>query len=122
MPDFLGVDRPLAAVLVSLAGAGLIRLFGRFPAIREGCTFGAGVTTLTVVATMLPVVLGGGEVESSSLPLVPGVSLHLRVDSLGLLFALVAAMLWLITSVYSVGYMRAGNYTNQTGYFASFAV
>ena len=122
MPDFLGVDRPLAAVLVSLAGAGLIRLFGRFPTIREGCTFGAGVATLTMVATMLPVVLGGGEVESSSLPLVPGVSLHLRVDSLGLLFALVAAMLWLITSVYSVGYMRAGNYANQTGYFASFAV
>ena len=122
MPDLLGVDRPLAAVLVSLAGAGLIRLFGRFPMVREGCTLGAGVITLTLVATMLPVVLEGGEVESSSLSLVPGMSLHLRVDSLGLLFALVAAMLWLITSVYSVGYMRAGRYANQTGYFASFAV
>ena len=48
-------------------------------------------------------------------------SLHLRADPLGLLFALVASMLWLLTSVYSVGYMRAGGDENQTGYFSSFA-
>jgi multicomponent Na+:H+ antiporter subunit D len=34
----------------------------------------------------------------------------------------VASSLWLLTSVYSVGYMRGGHYSHQTGYFASFAV
>ena len=122
MLDLLGADRPLAAVLVSLAAAGLVRVFGSRPTLREGCTFGAGIIKLALVVSMLPVVLDGGVVESLQLSLLPGLSLHLRADPLGLLFALVASTLWLITSVYSVGYMRAGGYDNQTGYFSSFAV
>ena len=122
MLDVFGADRPLVAMLVSLVAAGLIRVCGRHPAWRESCTYGAGVITLALVASMLPVVLDGGVIESSRLSLLPGVSLHLRADALGLLFALVASTLWLLTSLYSVGYMRAGKYANQTGYFASFAV
>ena len=122
MPDLLGADRPLAAVLVSLVAAGLIRVFSRHTTLREGCTFGACILKLAVVGSMLPGVLDGGVVESSPLALLPGVSLHLRADPLGLLFALVASTLWLLTSIYSVGYMRAGGYQNQTGYFSSFAV
>ena len=122
MPDLLGADRPLAAVLVSLVAAGLIWVFGRRPVLRESCTFGAGIIKLALIASMLPVVLDGGVVESSRLSLLPGVCLHLHADPLGLLFAFVASTLWLLTSVYSVGYMRAGGYDNQTGYFSSFAV
>jgi len=122
MPDLLGADRPLAAVLVSLVAAGLIRLCDRRPALRESCTFGSGIIKLLLVLSMVPVVLDGGTFESSRLSLLPGLSLYLRVDPLGLLFALVASTLWLLTSVYSVGYMRAGGYANQTGYFASFAL
>jgi len=109
-------------MLVPLAAAGLIRIFGRHPTWRESCTYGAGIITLWLVASMLPVVLDGGVIETSRLSLVPGVSLHLRADALGLLFALVASTLWLLTSIYSVGYMRAGGYANQTGYFSSFAL
>jgi multicomponent Na+:H+ antiporter subunit D len=35
-----------------------------------------------------------------------GIELALRVDTLGLLFALLASFLWLLTSVYAIGYMR----------------
>ncbi|MDA1094197.1 MAG: proton-conducting transporter membrane subunit [Acidobacteria bacterium] len=122
MPDLLGADRPLAAVLVSLAAAILLRAVGRWPVLRESCTFGAGIIKLALVLSMVPAVLDGQVIESTRLTLVPGVILHLRADPLGLLFALVASMLWLVTSVYSVGYMRAGRYRNQTGYFASFAL
>lgn len=122
MLALLGADRPLAAVLVSLAAAALIRLVGRWPTVRETCTFVAGIVKLGLVLSMLPTVMDGGVVESARLTLVPGVTLHLRADPLGMLFALVASTLWLVTSVYSVGYMRAGRYPNQTGYFASFAL
>jgi multicomponent Na+:H+ antiporter subunit D len=122
MLDLLGADRPLAAVLVSLVAAVLIRIVGRWSTLRESCTFGAGIVKLGLVLSMVPTVLAGGTVESTQLTLIPGVTLHLRADPLGLLFALVASMLWLVTSVYSVGYMRAGRYPNQTGYFASFAL
>ena len=118
----LGADRPLTAVLVSLLAAGLIRLLGERPSLRETATFSAGLTKLALVVSMTPTVLAGGVVESARLSLLPGVALHLRADPLGLLFALVASTLWVITSVYSVGYLRAGNYRDQTSYFASFAL
>jgi len=38
------------------------------------------------------------------------------------LFAALASFLWVITSFYSIGYMRGHHEKNQTGYFASFAV
>ncbi len=115
-------DRLLAAVLVSLAAAALIAASGRRPNLREAWTFAAAVLKLALVASLLPAVLAGEIVETTPLALVPGLALHLRADPLGLLFALVASGLWLLTSVYSVGYMRGGHYKNQTGYFASFAV
>lgn len=122
MFDLLGADRPLAAVLVSLVAAAVIRGVGRWATLRESCTFSAGIIKLGLVLSMVPTVLDGGVIESTPLTLIPGVTLHLRADPLGLLFALVASALWLVTSVYSVGYMRAGRYPNQTGYFASFAL
>jgi multicomponent Na+:H+ antiporter subunit D len=39
-----------------------------------------------------------------------------------MVFALLASSLWVLTTVYSIGYMRSGGYEHQTSYFASFAV
>jgi multicomponent Na+:H+ antiporter subunit D len=115
-------DRLVASVLVSLAAAVLIAVSGRRPNLRETWTFGAAALKLALVVSLLPHVLAGVPVETTPFPIVPGVALQLRADPLGLLFALVAAALWLLTSVYSVGYMRSGGYSHQTGYYASFAV
>jgi multicomponent Na+:H+ antiporter subunit D len=114
--------RPLFAILVSLVAAGLILLSKRRPNLRETWTFVAAGLKFLLILSMVPAVLKGGVVETSPLELLPGMSLHLRVDLFGLIFALLASGLWIITSVYSVGYMRAGHYGHQTGYFASFAV
>lgn len=116
------IDRLLAAVLASLAAAVLIAASGRRPNVREAWTFLAAALTLLIVLSLVPDVLAGDLVESAPLALAPGLALHLRADPFGLLFALVASSLWLLTSVYSVGYMRAGHYDHQTAYFASFAV
>jgi multicomponent Na+:H+ antiporter subunit D len=115
-------DRLLAAVLVSLAAAVLIAISGRRPNLREAWTLAAAVLKLGLVVSLLPHVLAGAVIETAPLAIVPGVALRLRADPLGMLFALVAAALWLLTSVYSVGYMRGGGYTHQTGYYASFAL
>ena len=116
------MERPVAAIVVSLVAAGLIRLIGERPTARETVTFMAAAVKLAIVASMVPTVLAGGVFEATLIELLPGFSLELRTDPLGLLFALLASTLWIITSVYSVGYLRAGGYRNQTGYFASFAV
>jgi multicomponent Na+:H+ antiporter subunit D len=119
---FSPADRPLAAVLVSLVAAALILASRRWPNLRETWTLLAAAIKLALVASLLPHVLAGEAVETAPLVLAPGLALHLRADPFGLLFALVASSLWLLTSVYSIGYMRAGGYGHQTGYFASFAV
>jgi multicomponent Na+:H+ antiporter subunit D len=75
-----------------------------------------------IVASMLPTVLAGGGFVLTLAEVVPGVPIQLRVDALGMFFALVASFLWIFTSVYSIGYMRALEEHDQTRYFASFAV
>ena len=116
------LSRPFTAVLVSLLAAGLIPMFRHRPNLREACTVIAATAKFGLILSMLPTVLEGGVFESTPLHLAPGISFHLRTDPFGLLFALVAASLWLVTSVYSIGYMRAGDYPNQTTYFMSFAI
>ena len=113
---------PLLTVLVSLLAAGAILLSDRRPNVREAWTFVAAAVKFLLVVSMLPTVLAGGVIEATYAELLPGWSLHLRADLFGLVFALLASGLWILTSVYSIGYMRAGHYTHQTGYFASFAV
>jgi multicomponent Na+:H+ antiporter subunit D len=114
--------RPLLAILVSLVASGLILLSGRRPNLREAWTFIAAGLKFVLVLSMVPMVLRNGAVESARLELLQGLALHLRADLFGLIFALLASGLWVLTSLYSVGYMRAGHYGHQTGYFASFAV
>ena len=113
---------PLAAVLISLIGAVPIMLSDRSPNLRESWTILIALSKVTIVLALLPTVLAGGGFEFVIAEVIPGVPLALRVDAMGMFFALVASILWLLTSLYSIGYMRALNEHAQTRYFASFAV
>ncbi len=114
--------RPLAVILVSLFAVCLIILFSKHKNIREFWTLLAGIIKFTLVASMIPMVLKGLSPEINILTLTEGVSLKLRVDPFGLFFALIASGLWIVTSIYSIGYMRKLKEHAQTRYFASFAV
>jgi multicomponent Na+:H+ antiporter subunit D len=112
---------PLLAVLVSL-GVIPILISSRSPNVREAWTFGAAGLKFVLVLSMLPVVLEGRELVCTLAQVLPGVALRLRVDALGMLFALVASSLWIITSAYSIGYMRGLQEHSQTRYFCFFAL
>ncbi len=112
----------MAAILVSLVGALPIILSDRQPNLRESWTILIALAKLTIVAALLPGVLNGGGYIFTIAEVLPGVPLELRVDALGMIFALVASFLWLLTSLYSIGYMRSLEEHAQTRYFASFAV
>ncbi|MDT8440900.1 MAG: monovalent cation/H+ antiporter subunit D family protein [Desulfuromonadales bacterium] len=113
---------PLVAILVSLCGAIPILLSHRRPNLRESWTILIALCKLSIVAALLPGVLHGGGYLFTIAEVIPGVPIALRVDALGMIFALVASCLWLFTSIYSIGYMRTLNEHAQTRYFASFAV
>ncbi|MFT5465708.1 MAG: multicomponent Na+:H+ antiporter subunit D [Verrucomicrobiales bacterium] len=114
---------PLWACLTALFAVVPIVLVGRrFPNLRESFTFLAGVVMFGFVVSLLPTILSGKIVVCELLSIVPNVPLAFRVDGLGLLFAMVASFLWVPTSMYSIGYMRGANESNQTRFFAFFAL
>lgn len=116
--------RPFLAVVVSLAAAFLILVFGNRvkPNVREAVTLLAAVIKAALVFSMVPAVLKGNEYYFCLWEIADGVELAFRTDAAGMVFACVASGLWIVTSVYSIGYMRGHHEKNQTGYFAAFAV
>lgn len=113
---------PLVAVLVSLLAAILIVLSSRWPNVRESWTIIAALAKFAITLSMLPSVLAGKYPEVSLFTISPGISLALRVDSAGIIFGLSASALWILTSFFSIGYVRGLSEHKQTRYFASFAV
>jgi multicomponent Na+:H+ antiporter subunit D len=67
-------------------------------------------------------VLDGARPERQVLEIVPGFAMAFEIEPLGMLFALVAGSLWLVNSIYSIGYMRANGEPRQTSYYVCFAV
>jgi formate hydrogenlyase subunit 3/multisubunit Na+/H+ antiporter MnhD subunit len=114
--------RPIAAVLISVAGTLAILASHRRPNLREAVTLVVAAGKFGIVTSMIPGVLAGDVYVWSLGPFVADIAFELRADSLGLLFATLASMLWIITSLYSIGYMRGLEEHGQTRYFASFAM
>lgn len=111
---------PLLAVLVSILVTPVL-VISRSPNVREAWTFVAAIAKFLIVVSMLPVVLRGAEIVYTVAEVIPGVAIKFRVDAMGMLFALVSSSLWIITSAYSIGYMRGLNEHSQTRYFCFFA-
>ena len=112
----------LATVLLPFAGAGAVILLRKLPNAREGASLAAAVGTFALAGMSLPAAFQGGPVEVTLAEMLEGLSLSLRADGLGLLFAVLASFLWILTTVYSVGYMRGLKEHAQTRYFACFAL
>jgi multicomponent Na+:H+ antiporter subunit D len=112
----------LLALLVPFAGAAVIPLFGRWPNLRETVTLVTAGMLCLAVWSLLDPVLGGARPQVSIIEVVPGMALALEVEPLGLLFGLVASSLWIVNSIYSIGYMRANNEPRQTGFYICFAI
>src|SRR5256712_2108768 len=114
---------PLLAVLAGALGALLIACTGERRAnLREFWSVAAGVAMFALVASMIPAVLAGRRPEWVLFRILPGIELAFRVDAFGLLFAAGASLLWILTSFYSIGYMRSLQEHAQTRYFSCFAL
>ncbi len=111
------------ALALPLAGALGIALAGRVSAnLRETATLATAGGLAYVVWSLIPAVLDGGRPAVSVAEVLPGVSLAFEVEPLGMLFAALASGLWIVNSIYSIGYMRGNNESNQTRFYTLFAV
>jgi len=114
---------PLIAVLAPMIGAALILMTGtKRPNLREFWTILASVVQFAAVYGMIPQVIQGQTLKFTLVPLGSGVALELRVDPFGMIFALLASFLWIMVSVYSIGYMRSLKEHAQTRFYFCFAM
>ena len=111
----------LALALPAL-GALAVAALGRAPNLREGATLATTLLTFGAVCLLVPEVAAGGRPALELVKVVSGVRLAFEVEPLGLLFGLVASGLWIVTSLYSIGYMRGHGETHQTRFYACFAL
>lgn len=114
--------KPLLTVLVTLFVIPILISSSGRPNVRESWIFIAGIIKLCLVLSMLPDILEGKQIAMTLFEIAPGAAIAFKVDGLGMLFAIVAASLYIVTSVYSIGYMRGLDEHGQTRFVSFFAL
>ena len=112
----------IGVVVVPLLGALAVMLAGSRPNLREAMSLAAGVILLALVVRLLPRALSGDWPAAVLAEPIPGLSLAISAEPLGVLFGLIASFLWIVTTVYSIGYMRGHGEAHQTRFYTFFAV
>ncbi len=113
---------PMIAVAVPLVGAVLIAAVGRWANLREAVTLVTSVALLWVVANLSNFVQATPSEAEALVEVVPGMPLAFHLEPLGIIYALIASSLWILNSLYSIGYMRANNEEHQTRFYVCFAL
>jgi len=120
-PDANG-DTLLLVLAVPLAGALGIVAAARSPTIRETISLLTGAILFAVVAWIASAAGSGETLRLVAADPFPGLLLAFSAEPLGLVFALVASGLWIVTTIYAIGYMRAHRERHQTRFYAFFAI
>ena len=112
----------LLCVLLPLFAALAIFGLSRWPNGREAVSLLTGIIVFSLVWGQWDGVASGARPTWLIVKMLPGVDFSLQIEPLGLLFALIASFLWIVTTVYSIGYMRGHREENQTRFYACFAL
>ncbi|MFO7527291.1 MAG: proton-conducting transporter membrane subunit [Marinobacter sp.] len=111
---------PVFALMTPLTAAVIIfTLPEQKHRLRTAVNLTAAILKLLLVGLMIWGVFQGKE-YGISFPMIPGVEFVLRADALALLFAGLSAALWLLTTVYAVGYLE--NSPNRSRFFGFFSL
>ncbi|MDH5188138.1 MAG: monovalent cation/H+ antiporter subunit D family protein [Rhodospirillaceae bacterium] len=113
----------LLALLLPLVGGAFILLLGeRNRNLREAATILTSLVLFTVVVGLTTDVMSGATPTLVMFDMVPGFAISFTAEPLGQIFALIASGLWIINSIYSIGYMRGNNEKNQTRFYLFFTI
>ncbi|OHV72620.1 monovalent cation/H+ antiporter subunit D family protein [Ensifer sp. LCM 4579] len=113
--------RPLIAIAIAGLAALAILVLHKREKLRDLVSPVAALAMFVTVMSMAPTVLSGGTVELRLFEILPGVDFAFRADALGMVFATVSSLLWIMAAFYSIGYMRHLHEHAQTRFFACFA-
>lgn len=113
---------PVLAIAVPLVGAFLIAIAGRWPNLREATTMVTAVALLWVVGNLNNFLAATPAQAETLVEVVPGIPLAFHIEPLGMIYAMIASSLWILNSLYSIGYMRRNQEKHQTRFYVCFAL
>lgn len=122
MTEMVTSIKPILAVLCPLIAAPSIYLLRQRPNLREGITLSASIILFAIIISMAPMITSGSMLVCRIIDIGFGIEVGYRVDAFGLMFAITSSFLWILVSLYSIGYMRALNEHAQTRYYFMFAL
>lgn len=105
------------AILTPIIGTLLMLITSRFANIRDTIMVLSSLILLTVICCLVQHYFEGYTPFSIWFTLAPSLHFSFGLEPLGLLFALMVCVLWLITIVYAIGYMRANMIGKQTQFY-----
>ena len=111
----------ILSLAIPLAASVACLLLRDRPNARDGLTFVAAIATFAAVLGLLGAYNQGADGTLELVAFDRDLSIAFNLEPLGLVFALVASGLWIVTHVYGVGYMRGNNEKNHARFFACFA-
>lgn len=112
----------LLALVIPLLGGLTILLAHRKPNLRDTLMVITASAMFLAVLQVLPNVMAGERPELLLFQWMPGLEIAFKVEPLGMLFAMVASGLWIVTALYAIGYMRGAKEKHQTRFYAFFAI
>ena len=122
MTEAITSIKPVLGVLCPLMAAPTIIMLRHRPNWRESATLIAATIQFAVILSMAPAVAGGSKIACRIIDIGAGIEVGYRVDAFGLMFAITSSFLWILVSLYSIGYLRALNEHAQTRYYLMFAL
>lgn len=113
---------PLATLLTSfVTGLVIFALREEQHALRSALNLAGAVAKLAFIGVMLPGVLHEQHYETR-FALLPNIDLVLRADALSMLFVTLSAGLWLLTTIYAIGYLEGSPHRSRFFGFFSLCV
>ncbi len=119
MTDAGIIELALALPLLALLSTGL---FSQRENLREFFNVTVATVLFCVVISLAGHVFAGQRPSVTLFEVVPGFPIAFQAEPLGMLFALVASGLWIVTTCYAIGYMRSHHEQHQTRFYACFAI
>src|SRR5690606_28142220 len=121
-PSDTGTLWLLLSVFAPFIGALVIALLSRTrPHHAEFWSFVAAGVTLLATVQLFTGARAAQDLPLTLVPFAPGLDLSFRADALGLTFALLASGLWVLTTLFSTGYVRDNALKHRPRYYACFA-
>ncbi|MFZ8758758.1 complex I subunit 5 family protein [Microbacterium sp. HMH0099] len=111
---------PIVLILTSLVPAIIIfSLRENQRTLRTALNLGGALAKVVLVAALIPFVLQGEQLRAE-LTWIPGLSLVFVTDAFSLFFVALSAGLWLVTTIYAIGYLEGA--PNRSRFFAFFSL